>query len=69
MAHLGVAVLELQGWVTKVILGQDKDTGEVDSREKQISSSYVLAVERKSARLPRPWQGRRWLSSMITNRL
>lgn len=34
MAHLGVAVLELQDWVTKVILGQDNITREVDLREK-----------------------------------
>lgn len=58
MVHLGVAVLELQDWVTKVISGKNNDTGEVDPREKQISSSCVLAVERKSARLPRPGQGR-----------
>lgn len=47
MAHLGVAVLELQGWVTKVISGQDKETREIDPREKQVSSSCVLAVETK----------------------
>lgn len=69
MAHLGVALLELQGWVAYVILGQDKDTGEEDPREKQISSSCVLAVEGKSTRLPRPREGKRWLSSPITHRL
>lgn len=63
VAHLGVTVLELQDRVTKAIAGQDDDTGEVDPREKQISSSCVLAVERKSARLPRPGQG--WDSSFL----
>lgn len=58
MVHLGIAVLELQDWVTKVISGRDNDTGEVDPREKQIGSSCVLAVERKSASLPRPGQER-----------
>lgn len=61
VAHLGIAVLELQDWVTKVIPGQDNYTGEVDPREKQVSSSCVLAVERRSARLPKPGQGCRWI--------
>lgn len=56
VAHLGITVLELHDWVTKVVAGQDNDTGEEDAREKQISSSCVLAV-RESARLPRPGQG------------
>lgn len=61
MAHLGVAVLELQDWVTKVIPGQDNITSELDLREKQVSSSCVSAIERKRARLPRPGQGWRWI--------
>ena len=54
MAHLGITVLELQDWVTKVILGEDNDTSEVDPRQKQISFSCVLTIERKSIRLPSP---------------
>lgn len=64
MAHLGVAVLELQNWVTKVISGQDKDTREVDPGEKQISSSCVLAVEKKTYRVTQALAGveRGWFS-------
>lgn len=53
MAHLGVAVLELQDWLTRVISGQDNNASDVDPREKEISSSCVLAVQRQSARLLR----------------
>lgn len=61
MAHLSIAVLELQDGVTKVISGQDNYTGEIDPREKQVSGSCVLAIERESARLPTPGQGWRWI--------
>lgn len=61
MAHLSIAVLELQDRVTKVISGQDNYTSEIDPREKQVSCSCVLAIGRKSARLPKPGQGWRWI--------
>jgi hypothetical protein len=56
MAHLGMAVLELKGWVTKVISGQENDASKVNSRENQISFSYILAVQRKRIRLLRSSQ-------------
>lgn len=48
-----MAVLQFQSWVTKVIPGEDDDAGKVDSREKQIGSSRVLAVRREWERLPK----------------
>lgn len=51
MAHLYMAVLEFQSWVTKVIPGEGNDARKVDSREEQIGSSRVLAVRRERERL------------------
>lgn len=68
VAHLGVTVLELHDWVTKVVAGQDNDTSEEDAREKQISSSCVLAVERK-CKVTQAWAGVRWVLSLTTRSL
>jgi hypothetical protein len=53
MAHLNMAVLEFQSWVTKVITGKGNDASEIDSREEQIGSSRVSAARRERERLPK----------------